>query len=236
MSVTTTTTDDTVSLAEKIRRIPSRNLGFTLQAALLPARREVTILRSETDLDTEEIKQETLAMNTLLRRWVRVSIVWDSRLLTRPHLAQYLGWQLRAGIEVRTASRVPATLALVDDQTSLVSAVSEDGGTGRGVTLSTCPETTGMLRYLFLRTWADATPLSASGPWTGDGQTRLVMRMLAEGATDDQIAHEMSVSKRTVSRTVARVMTELNARSRFEAGVIAARLGYFETSEQRWLA
>ncbi|CAL9304995.1 response regulator transcription factor [Streptomyces sp. SudanB52_2052] len=64
------------------------------------------------------------------------------------------------------------------------------------------------------------------------GHAQEVLRMLANGSTDEQIAHRLVVSKRTVSRTVARLLDEMNARSRFEAGAIAARRGYLGATKR----
>ncbi|GGR58398.1 hypothetical protein J2S40_003480 [Nocardioides luteus] len=54
-------------------------------------------------------------------------------------------------------------------------------------------------------------------------ERRLLLAELASGAQDEQIARRLGVSLRTVRRRVAELLEELNATSRFEAGVEAAR-------------
>ena len=129
-------------------------------------------------------------------------------------------------LEVRVAPHVPVTLALVDHHRSVVRTGPGAGAVDRA-TVSERPETVGMLRYLFHSLWEEAEPWTAVGELPEDEHLRNVLTMLAQGCTDEQIAARLNVSKRTVSRSVARIMRELNARSRFEAGALAARLGWF---------
>ena len=51
---------------------------------------------------------------------------------------------------------------------------------------------------------------------------REVLRQLARGAKDESAARDMGMALRTYRRTVARLMDQLNARSRFQAGYRAA--------------
>lgn len=56
-------------------------------------------------------------------------------------------------------------------------------------------------------------------------RNHVVLRLLADGLTDDAIARRIGVSVRTVRNDVAGAMTRLQARSRFQAGVRAVQLG-----------
>jgi DNA-binding NarL/FixJ family response regulator len=49
-----------------------------------------------------------------------------------------------------------------------------------------------------------------------------VLRLLADGATDEAIARQLSISVRTVQREVRQVLDQVGARTRFQAGL---RLG-----------
>jgi len=68
--------------------------------------------------------------------------------------------------------------------------------------------------------------------WTANpdltAQQREVVRLLAEGLTDEGISRRIGVSLRTVRRIASELMVRLTARSRFEAGVKAARSGWIE--------
>ena len=55
---------------------------------------------------------------------------------------------------------------------------------------------------------------------------RFLLRLLATGQKDEQIARALGMSLRTVRRRIADLMTELGADSRFQAGVEAVRRGW----------
>jgi DNA-binding CsgD family transcriptional regulator len=56
-------------------------------------------------------------------------------------------------------------------------------------------------------------------------QQQLILRYLAEGQTDGMIARRVGVTPRTVTRRIAEIYRELEVESRFQAGVVAHRLG-----------
>lgn len=51
-----------------------------------------------------------------------------------------------------------------------------------------------------------------------------VLQLLAQGCTDEAVARSLSVSLRTVRRVTADLMTRLEARSRFQAGLKSYRI------------
>ncbi|MFS8103301.1 helix-turn-helix transcriptional regulator [Lentzea alba] len=57
---------------------------------------------------------------------------------------------------------------------------------------------------------------------------KALLRLLKEGCTDEQAARRLGVSTRTVGRITAELMAQLGARSRFEAGVLAALKGWVD--------
>jgi DNA-binding NarL/FixJ family response regulator len=77
--------------------------------------------------------------------------------------------------------------------------------------------------------WEHGTEVRASAAVLPDPsplpRNAVVLRLLADGLTDDAVARRIGVSVRTVRNDVASVMVSLGARSRFQAGVRAARLG-----------
>ncbi|MGI5418904.1 LuxR C-terminal-related transcriptional regulator [Actinomadura luteofluorescens] len=54
---------------------------------------------------------------------------------------------------------------------------------------------------------------------------RHLLTLLAAGLKDEAVARHTGMGARTVSRHVARLLRTLNARTRFQAGVHAARRG-----------
>nr|WP_258310485.1 helix-turn-helix transcriptional regulator [Streptomyces sp. FT05W] len=85
------------------------------------------------------------------------------------------------------------------------------------------------LVVLFEQTWSSATPLDPGRLPADDipnGKERALLRLVAEGCTDAAAAGQLHVSHRTARRMMAVLMERLGARSRFEAGVKAARRGW----------
>jgi hypothetical protein len=89
------------------------------------------------------------------------------------------------------------------------------------------PALVGALTLLFELYWEQATAL----PDLDTRRPRVdirggLLRQLAAGAKDEQIARTLGLSLRTVRRRVADLMIELGADTRFQAGVEAARRGW----------
>jgi DNA-binding NarL/FixJ family response regulator len=67
---------------------------------------------------------------------------------------------------------------------------------------------------------------SQSGPWPLPESWSAVLQLLAEGHTDETIANRLDVSTRTIRRITKTLMNQLQARSRFQAGINATRQGW----------
>jgi hypothetical protein len=83
------------------------------------------------------------------------------------------------------------------------------------------------LTLLFELMWDRAAPV----PKLDRGEARpdlrrLLLRQLADGAKDEQIARTLGISLRTVRRRIADLLIELGVDSRFQAGVEAVRRGW----------
>jgi hypothetical protein len=116
-----------------------------------------------------------------------------------------------AGVQVRLGETVP--WFFVSDLRVAVAPLHwsgmDDGPVGvfRGETMA------GALRDLFEYRWA------RSIPWRGtNGTVDEVLRLLAGGQSDEEVAEALGVSLRTVRRRVAEAMAEYGASSRFELG------------------
>ncbi|MBS2965960.1 hypothetical protein KGA66_23140 [Actinocrinis puniceicyclus] len=82
----------------------------------------------------------------------------------------------------------------------------------------------GSLAAAFEAMWALAARRAAELP--GEGCRDEVLEVLSAGLTDDRAAIRLHMSKRTFARRVATLMADLDASSRFQAGVRAARRGW----------
>jgi DNA-binding NarL/FixJ family response regulator len=97
------------------------------------------------------------------------------------------------------------------------------------------------LSALFESVWANAVPVrfgdtvppepgeaAGNGHRSGNGadERRTLLGLLAAGLTDEAIGRQLGWHPRTVQRHVHRLMTELGAQTRFQAGLQAAHRGW----------
>ena len=68
--------------------------------------------------------------------------------------------------------------------------------------------------------------MATEDPAALDRQSHLILSLLAAGATDATIAARVGVSQRTVERKVRLLLDRLDATTRFQAGLQAARRGW----------
>ena len=89
------------------------------------------------------------------------------------------------------------------------------------------PAIVGALTLLFESYWNEATTLPELDPGRPRVDVRSnLLRQLAAGAKDEQMARTLGLSLRTVRRRVADLLIELGVDTRFQAGVEASRRGW----------
>lgn len=130
---------------------------------------------------------------------------------------------------VRAASAPPPCgLLLVDDRVALV--VSEPAEPAAEAVVHRHPGTVAAFVALFEMVWRSARPVwPPPDPACGEELTepeRALLGMLHLGLTDAAVANRLAVSVRTVGRRLEELMARLDARTRFQAGVEAARRGW----------
>jgi DNA-binding CsgD family transcriptional regulator len=182
------------------------------------ARHEYLAVRGGPAGDAEALRRERDLGAELARRGVAVRTVWPDEALATPLVAAHVRWLASTGGEVRCGIPVPTTLFVVDAE---VAGVAVDGATTPSIVRGGLVVA---LHALARRLWTEATPFPVrEAPDEVDrAMSDEVLRLLAEGRTDQAIARQLGVSARTVTRLAAAVMARLGARSRFQAGVLAA--------------
>lgn len=197
----------------------SRSVRFETAALLPTAERSADAMAAARPLD-----------EAALNRGVRLRTVQLDGMRRHKSTVEYARWMTELGGEVRTAPSVPLRLLMMDREVALVPLAVEHS---RGGALLL--HGTGMVaavQALFESTWRTARPLDRPHrPRRPEGlteQERVVLRLLGQGHTDEQIARRLAVSDRTVRRVVAQLMERLGARSRFQAGVLAMSRGLVE--------
>jgi DNA-binding CsgD family transcriptional regulator len=140
------------------------------------------------------------------------------------------------GVELRTTDDPGVDLTVVDGRVCVVvpAATSARAGGGYGLALR-APALTSLALTLFDLMWKLSEPLrspdddgdaAAAGPDAVTELERSLLRLLSLGAKDEAAARHLGVSVRTVRRMVADLMRRLDARSRFQAGILAAQRGW----------
>ncbi|MGI5236592.1 LuxR C-terminal-related transcriptional regulator [Dactylosporangium sp. CA-139066] len=179
-------------------------------------------------MQTPEALTVAMRNNTgLLARGVTIrTAMQDCARNDKPTLA-YAQSLTDAGAEVRTVPVLPPRMLVSDRSTAIVPIDPAD--TRAGVLVLTGRGVVASLVALFEQVWNTAVPLGASKARDRQGvtaQERELLNLLAQGHTDESAAKRLGVSERTCRRMMADLMERLGARSRFEAGLLAAREGW----------
>lgn len=158
---------------------------------------------------------------------LQLRVTFDSALLSHKNLNMAVDARTRLGDQVRFYSRVPFTATVADEGTCVVDINDPDGSTiGLRVTH---PGVSHAIRQVIDGTWQLGTPWVEVGGISGhesallDERDREILRLLTLGSADATIARQLNISQRTVERRVRRLMDVLDASTRFQAGIQAAK-------------
>ena len=164
----------------------------------------------------------------LLRRGVVCRAMYREAIRNDPPLHSYARDLLAHGAQVRTSPTLPQRLFISDRRIAVVPL--DPTVRGLGTAIVTAPGVVASLLELFESVWRNAAPLDTGNPVDGatglSDTERMLLTMLADGATDEAAAKKLGVSLRTVRRIMADLMQRLDAGSRFEAGIKAAKRGW----------
>ncbi|AHH94778.1 helix-turn-helix transcriptional regulator [Kutzneria albida] len=194
-------------------------IGSLVERLIAGARHEVVLLSPLHRPGSFEFS--TLIAEAVLRRGAVLRCLWRTELVRQHSLAAYANWLRARGAQPRVVPTLPINAVLVDRSVAVV--LRE-----RGAVVNRTAATVAPLCALADQLWARGTTVYGGATPQPAGQAprhRRVLRLLAEGLTDDAIARQVGVSVRTVRNDMAAAMVSLDARSRFQAGVRAAQLG-----------
>ncbi|RFU83261.1 LuxR family transcriptional regulator [Streptomyces triticagri] len=163
----------------------------------------------------------------LLDRGVSMRTVYLDSVRNSPPTIAHAARLAEYGGEVRTTAALPTRLIIVDRRVAVLPVDADD--TAKGAVILSGDGVLTAVCALFELVWESARPLVQTvhrddGELTG--QERVLLRMLAEGYTDEVVAKRLGVSSRTARRLASGLMERLDARSRFQAGVTAVRRGW----------
>ncbi|MEU8008839.1 LuxR C-terminal-related transcriptional regulator [Micromonospora parva] len=162
-----------------------------------------------------------------VERGVEMRCVYQDAYRNDPDTVAYAKWLSGLGGQIRTVPSVPMKMIVVDRAVALLPISPSDPRVG--AVEVTSPSVLLAICALFQQVWAAGEPLQSPSRTEADTPTPMeldVLRLLADGQTDEAVARKLGLSVRSVRRVVADVTSRLGASSRFQAGVAAARKGW----------
>ncbi|HEX4725331.1 MAG TPA: helix-turn-helix domain-containing protein [Pseudonocardiaceae bacterium] len=162
-----------------------------------------------------------------LRRGVEMRVIYDNRIVADERRRAQLHEAAAGGVRIRLADGPLQRLIIMDERVAVVP-VDPAGGDSGALIVRQPGLLDGFVR-LFHLLWSGTTELVVGSGDEEDDLTeddRALLALLAAGATDEAAARDFGISERQVRRRVAVLMRRLDARSRFEAGVLAVRRGW----------
>ncbi|MEU6301351.1 helix-turn-helix transcriptional regulator [Streptomyces chartreusis] len=166
----------------------------------------------------------------LLQRGVRMRTIYPHTVLSSPAVQRHFSIMQAAGSEIRTASGIIERVVIFDRE---VAFLADRRGPGGGAVIIREPAVVEYLYQSLEQTWRLATPFVYTRVGYGETIDDIkagILRQMAAGAKDEVVAKRMNMSTRTCRRHISEILAELGADSRFQAGMLAARLGWIDTS------
>lgn len=166
----------------------------------------------------------------LLRRRVDLRLIHETTVLADEGNREYLRDLAARGASVRLTDQHIERMIIIDDQCAVVAV--DPSNSSRGALIVRQPGLIAGFLDLFHRVWTVSQALPDTGGSGAEGAVEAseadlrLLRLLASGTTDEVAAREIGISVRHLRRHISRLMAELGAGSRFEAGVEAARRGW----------
>jgi DNA-binding CsgD family transcriptional regulator len=161
----------------------------------------------------------------LLERGVSIRTLYHHTARFNAPSQAYVSIASGLGAQYRTAHSLFGRLIVFDCATAFVPL--RDGSLGAVIIRE--PNTVAYLCDIFEQAWEIAEPFADAA---SEGLERVskeihetIILLLAAGLKDEAIARRLGMSLRTARRHIAEIMQELNAASRFQAGVAAAQKG-----------
>ncbi|XVX19823.1 LuxR C-terminal-related transcriptional regulator [Actinomycetota bacterium] len=156
-----------------------------------------------------------------------IRTAYDTAVLDYASSLDVLRSRMTAGEEVRLISGVPFTVIVGDADIALVEASQFGESDAIGLLLRSKVLVAAFARLVETYwSWGSPLPRAGAASTTPGLEERdlVILRLMAAGAADATIARQTGVSVRTIERRMSSIFTFLGASSRFEAGVLAARL------------
>ncbi|WP_182874395.1 helix-turn-helix transcriptional regulator [Microbispora sp. H10670] len=170
-------------------------------------------------------------------RGARMKVCWQHSMIASTRLTWYVDAARGLGAEIRGCDQSPHRFVIYDDVVFFPrDALAEDEP---GAVMTRAPAAVEYFRAQHRFYWSGGRPVAAAGEggeadeFIESDLARDIVRLLAQGEKDEVVSRKLGISLRTCRAHVARIMKVLGARSRFQAGVYAARTGLAGDSSRR---
>ncbi|MER5363339.1 LuxR family transcriptional regulator [Streptomyces sp. NPDC002785] len=164
-----------------------------------------------------------------LARGVTQRVVYSRESLEHPgHLKEGIEPCIKAGEQARVLPSVPVKLVIIDEAYALVSLSIKEADVHNTMLVVQPCGLLSALMALFEQSWQNALPFHGRTTLPGGlpPADRRLLWLLAGGASDDVIAREMGISRRTLFRRLQILMAQLGAANRFQMALQAQRSGW----------
>ncbi|MFE7402514.1 LuxR family transcriptional regulator [Streptomyces sp. NPDC057557] len=201
-------------------------VGPRIRHAWASARDQIRQFESPPYFPLSEATDDALAT---LARGVTQRVVYSRESLEHPgHLKEVIEPCIKAGEQARVLPSVPVKLVIIDEAYALVSlSIKEADVHNTTLVVQPCGLLSALVA-LFEQSWQNALPFH--GRTTRPGglppADRRLLWLLAGGASDDVIARELGISRRTLFRRMQILMAQLGAANRFQMALQAQRCGW----------
>ncbi|WP_320784763.1 LuxR C-terminal-related transcriptional regulator [Streptomyces sp. CRN 30] len=163
-----------------------------------------------------------------LRRGVRKRVIYQHTIRTHGPTLEYIDSIVREGAEARTLSEPLDRLMIFDRRVAYAASPVPDE-----LVEIHQPALVHFLGRSFERAWNRATPVPTTEGYrrsvavTSDLQ-RSIMRMLVQGFTEERIARELGMGRRTVAEHTSRLSQRFGSSSRAQLGYAIAKSGLLD--------
>jgi len=162
----------------------------------------------------------------LLGRGVAYRALYDAPGLEGAARMNFVLKCIAAGEQARSLPSVRMKMLVADRRYAMIPLSFESTESTAALWVRPSPLLTALVTCFDLL-WERATPL-APGQQTGelDDRDKELLAMLASGMKDAAIVRSLGITQRTMTRRIGHILTALNAQTRFQAGLQAARRGW----------
>lgn len=201
-------------------------IGPRIRHAWASARDQIRQFESPPYFPLADATADALAT---LARGVTQRVVYSRESLEHPgHLKEVIEPCIKAGEQARVLPSVPVKLVIIDEAYALVSLSIKEADVHNTMLVVQPCGLLSALMALFEQSWQNALPFHGRTTRPGGlpAADRRLLWLLAGGASDDIIARELGVSRRTLFRRLQILMAQLGAANRFQMALQAQRSGW----------